>query len=317
MRLCLLVLTWCVACATPSPYEEPPVDSDDDEQCSADFEITYPGGAVSSVPCVNVSMDATMEFDPDDPPELRTIEIEVDGSESVGFECSVRVEISGLCGLGSYPVGSAVSVDVVTFDCEGTPDAFEGTVSAFSGTVQLTLMSTSEEVGNLTGRSVPVEVAGSLDLQLADGAALRGPFHLEEAVVGEDAEELACANQSVTQVLPLVRGELAGTWTAGGGVERSYSYTLGIGGGVAPVGCPSCDVVGNLTHRNLVGEPYDDRSGELAVFGVQTSTGVAYELDGGVWREWGDGFVGSRRWEGSSVRNNGGLTIEESLTLEW
>jgi hypothetical protein len=309
-----------LACTTPvdtTDVEE--TDAPDSPACESTLVIDYPGGDSSPMPCLTVAVETTMEFDPDDPPELRTLKVVMDGSDGQGFECGLSFQIDGVCDDGSYRIGSLVSLDVETFDCEGTPDLYEGVLPGLSGVIVLDELSTSTEVGNLTGQSIPVGIVGSMDIQLRDGARLHGAFQIAVQVTGADAEEEVCADNIVVDVRALQGGALSGSWGTTGGNIRHYAYDLQIGGGVTPVGCPNCDVVGNLRFRNLTGEPFVDRSDETAAFGLDSHNGIAYEQDPTslVWVVWGNGQTSGESWEGSRSGSFGAADVDEILELRW
>lgn len=319
-----------LACSTPDPFTpgtddddtdnaadtDPPVSSGVD--CSSSLGVTFPGGERSPIPCEDASLSATMEFDPDDPPEVRTLTVHIDGSSSSGFQCELSLSIEGVCGPESYWVGSRVSVSVETWDCAGAPDDFEGSFSAFDGAITLTTLETTDEVGDLTGQAVPVRVAGDLDLQLPDGMRLDGHFQVRRTVTGEDAEEQECAVSGPVVAEPITGGELYGVW-GNGSNDRYYQYELQLAGGITPDDCPRCDRAGNLRLRLLSGDPPRDLDGDTLTLGVRSETGEAFERDPstGVWTRWGDGEVGGRGWTGFREQVEGAFRSEESLVLSW
>lgn len=314
------------ACSSPAPFDPGGVETETDEGeeaqgaggCASDIVLVYPTGERSPVPCESASIQATMEFDPDDPPELRTLAVTIDGSSSAGFQCSLAFTIEGVCGPEDYWIGDKVSLSAETWDCSGTPDAFEGSLSADDGAIELTRLETTDEVGDLTGDSVPVRVVGAMQLTLPGGVRMEGAFDVRRTVIGEDAEEQECAVSGPVVASPIRGGELMGSWS-NGGASQSYSYVLDLGGGITPADCPRCDRAGNLRFRDVEGTPPRDRSGEVTAFGVRTETGEAYEQDAtsGTWVLWGSGRSNGAGWSGSRSMTVGGRTTYEDLQLSW
>ena len=146
------------ACSGPDPFQDDDTSPPDEAgpACLSEVRLGYPAGETSPIPCEAAQLTATMEFDPDDPPELRTLELRVDGSTSAGFQCDLTLSVRGVCGPESYWIGDQVEVQVDTWDCEGTPDDFEGSYAAEDGVVELTSLETPDEVGDLTGVSLAV-----------------------------------------------------------------------------------------------------------------------------------------------------------------
>ncbi|GEM_PF-3556336 len=172
----------------------------DGRDCDAVFTLSFPGAPDTTLDgCADVSLDATYEFDPDDPPELRTYTVVFDAATETGFECSVRIDQIGVCGGGYYGVGvddttgaqpAAVVVD--TSDCTGVEDAWEGRHDATQGYVRLARVDSGHETGDFTGQSVDTLIVGELVAETAGGILLSGAFLLQEPVVASDSEEATC-----------------------------------------------------------------------------------------------------------------------------
>ena len=211
-----------------------------------------------------------------------------------------------------------VRLSAVTYDCAGTPDAFEGELTATGGFIEFAEIGSLDATGNFAGQRVPVEALGEMDVSFREDVQLTGAFRFDVYVSAEDAEEQTCANTGPVQLDTLTSGALTGTWSNGNDAG-TYSYDLGLGGGLPPVGCPECTAVGNLSFRNLTGEPFTDRLGETVGFGVNATSGVAYELDpiSDRWNAWGSGTIQGKTWSGTRPFNLGGAVGEEALTLSW
>lgn len=316
------LITLLAACVTgPAPLDADDVQDTAPEPasaCESSLELAFPDGTRSPLPCVTSSVETTMEFDPDDPPEIRTLQVAINSSDSAGFECNLSFSIRGVCGAQSYWIGERVTLSVASWDCTGTPDAFEGALTAQSGFIDLGVIETTDRTGNLTGESVPVRVRGSVQLQLDDGARLEGAFDVAADVVGEDAEEQECAAAEPVEVALITGGELTGAWVSGAN-DRNYHYDLQLGGGITPVTCPRCDFAGNMRYANLQGVPPVDQSGDVFAVGLRSGTGEAFIQDPAseVWTLWGVGEANGTTWYGQRTGEVGGRAVAEEMVLTW
>ena len=60
------------------------------DACEAGFSVTFADGTTAAIDgCSGTTMEASFEFDPDDPPEFRTYSLRFDGTPEDGFDCSV------------------------------------------------------------------------------------------------------------------------------------------------------------------------------------------------------------------------------------
>jgi len=163
--------------------------------CSADFTLSFPDGSSVDLDfCESYTMEATYEFDPDDPPELRAPTMEFNATTEPGFECRVFITEPAACGEGFYTMdGSSGSVSFSTLDCSGVADDFEGEFVSSTGYVRLDLIDAGDEAGSFTGEPLTTNITGYLSVRSVEGVALTGDFTISQDVVAEDAEESGCA----------------------------------------------------------------------------------------------------------------------------
>ncbi len=185
-------------CATPRECAEAEGDADtdtdadtDDDGCDAEFTITLPNGSEAALDCTGFTAEASFEFDPDNAPEVRTLNLELGSGESSGFECHVTLAITGVCGSGWYAVGGGSSASVATLDCPDVGDAYEGEFNMSEGTIHLSAISAGTEHGNLTGEPVPLHTEGSFYGE-GSGVSIAGSFTITTTILGIDAEEAGC-----------------------------------------------------------------------------------------------------------------------------
>lgn len=312
-----------LACnSTPAPFvagDDTDNPAEVGERCASTLEVVLPEGERVAVPCIASTVTATMELDPDDAPEVRTLTVVIDGAGSEGFECAVTLAMQGLCGPATYPLGNKAAVRVETWDCEGAPDPWEASLVATRGEVVLSTLESDARPGNLTGQLVPVRLEGTLALDLPRGARLEGGFDLRREVTVEDAEEQVCAEPApeVPEVEAITGGELVGS-ASGGGMSANWRYTLSPGTATLPSVCSECDRAAVLQLGALEGTAPVDQSGQTTAYGVRTHTGEAFQLSrSGQWEPWGRGTATTNGWSGTRSFSAGGRTGNENLTLSW
>ena len=168
-------------------------DSDESGYCMADLVFESPSGDLTNFDgCVQSNMDASFEFDPDTRPEVRTVTMDFSSTREAGYDCSLRVQLSGVCGVGTYYVGRATTALLTTYDCLGVDDGYEGKWRASSGRVLIDRLDVDSVRGASPSSALPVRVAGIIDFRNINGWKVKGPFQLNQVLTGSDAEELAC-----------------------------------------------------------------------------------------------------------------------------
>ncbi len=204
LPFCLMMLSalGLTTCGGGGGTEEDTGNSDTDTDtipnsptCTADFTLSMSDGSSTTIDgCTAWSLSAEFEFDPDDPPEIRSPLLRFEATVDTGFECSVEISEPAACGEGYYRMDSTSgSVAVATWDCTGVGDAYEGDHVSSGGYVHFDLLHAGDEPGNYTGDKLLTTLGGGLSVTLGTGLTLSGDFLISEYVVAEDAEEATCA----------------------------------------------------------------------------------------------------------------------------
>jgi len=164
--------------------------------CSSTLTVDVPDGSSTTLDgCADWFLDATFEFDPDDPPEVRSLAFSFSTTTEVGFECNFTVTQEDVCGPGFYDqAGSAGTTTYTLMDCVGIPDEFEHQYVASEGYVRLDKLDAGDDPGNFTGQPLSLTVGGFLSVDDGEGVVVRGDFVLSLVQIAHDAEEVAdCA----------------------------------------------------------------------------------------------------------------------------
>ena len=181
-----------IACSTKG------VDTGDDnagQRCDATVTFNFPDGSQTEYDgCHEVLVDATYEFDPDDPPEIRSFKLQLTEAESPGFECWLVMTSKGICGPGFYGVGNAesTSIEFATYDCSFVPDEYEGQYEANDGTVLLESVYGGDSAGDFTNIRLLTEFVGSVEATTSNGIGVVVQFDVAAYIRGDDSEETDC-----------------------------------------------------------------------------------------------------------------------------
>ena len=189
-----LVLMLC-ACPPKSEEEEPASESDTDTApCVADLTVAMPDGTSTTLDfCVRSSMDATFEFDPDAPPEIRSPTLEFHAVTDEAFDCWVRITEPAACGEGYYRMdGSSGDVTFDIHDCTGVGDGYEAIYTSSTGYLRMDTFHAGDEAGNFSGDPLETTMAGYVSVTSAEGVTVTGDFLLRQEVTATDAEDAAC-----------------------------------------------------------------------------------------------------------------------------
>lgn len=190
---CAIVFTLTVlACSTKGS------DTGNDnagQRCDATVTLNFPNGSQTEYDgCHEVLVDATYEFDPDDPPEIRSFKLQLTEANSPGFECWLVMTSKGVCGPGFYGVGTAqsTSIELATYDCDFVPDEYEGQYIANEGTVLLESVYGGDETGDFTNTRLLTEFVGSVEATTSNDIEVIVRFDVAAYIRGEDSEETEC-----------------------------------------------------------------------------------------------------------------------------
>ena len=163
--------------------------------CTSNLVLTTSeGDALPIDGCVEWDLTATFEFDPDDPPELRTFSLSLDATDDPEFECTVTIEQTNICGEGYYVQSNVApgTTVVTTLDCSGVEDADE-TIFTGTGYLLIQAINTGSDAGSFAG--LPLYTGISATLSVADGdLSLTGDFSVGAIqIAGDSEEETDCA----------------------------------------------------------------------------------------------------------------------------
>jgi len=164
--------------------------------CFASFTLDFPDGSSSIVDgCVAWSLDATYEYDPNDPPELNSLVLEFNATNSPGFECQVLIVQEEVCGTGYYDtIDSAQTLTYTTLDCGGVPNLYEDIYTASVGYMDLQVLNTGVTPGNFTGVPFTTTLGGYISVEEVSGVLLSGTFAVSiDQVAPDDEQQTACS----------------------------------------------------------------------------------------------------------------------------
>lgn len=170
-------------------------DQREGQRCDAKVNLNFPDGSQAEYDgCHEVLVDATYEFDPDDPPEVRSFKLQLTEAESPGFECWLVMTSTGICGPGFYGVGggNSTSIEFATYDCAFVPDEYEGQYMANAGTVVLDAAYAGDDPGDFTNTRLLTELIGSVEASTDNGIEVVIQFDVAAYIRGEDSEETEC-----------------------------------------------------------------------------------------------------------------------------
>ncbi|MDP6934049.1 MAG: putative metal-binding motif-containing protein, partial [Myxococcota bacterium] len=195
LALVALTLPGCFTTSSDDDDSNPKTDASDDSSCFSEFTLEFPDGTSTSPDyCQAYTMKAQYEFDPDEPPEIRTTELQFHAVTDEDFECWIQLLEPDACGTGYYRLDAADGmVTFDTHDCTGVPDDYEDEYSSASGYVRFDQLYAGDEAGNFSGEPLETTVSGYLSVWSDDGILLSGDFSMTKDVKGTDSEEVDCA----------------------------------------------------------------------------------------------------------------------------
>jgi hypothetical protein len=164
--------------------------------CTASFTVEFPDGSSTTLDgCLDWSLEAAFDYDPDDPPEVRSFTLNFGATTSVGFECEVTVIQDEVCGTGYYDAADAANTtSYALMDCSGVANQFEQTYTASTGYLHVATLDTGLISGNFTGLPLETTVEGYLSVDDGTGVRLSGSFSLTlEQVVADEEQQTTCA----------------------------------------------------------------------------------------------------------------------------
>ena len=184
------------ACSAEEPAaQSPPV-------CSASLSIVRDAFESNSMfNCVDSTIEATFEFDPDTPPEVRSLELSLIGTDDEDFQCSIDLSLPTICkqtGGFTYPSHSDHLVATAALsDCPGVPDDVEGDYSFEDSVVSLRKIDSGDQAGNFAEEPLQLVIAGNIDLYTIEkDMSIIGSFIVSGMVTGVDVEDGNCGQGS-------------------------------------------------------------------------------------------------------------------------
>lgn len=187
-----VVAASALSCSEVQQADRPPGPS---QYCESNVRIEFPDGSWTEYDgCNEVMLDATYEFDPDDPPKIRSFKIQLTGANEPGFECWMVVTTYGVCGPGFYEVGATEStmIEMATYDCDYVPDEYEGRFNSSAGQLRIDAVNAGEERGDFTGDPLFSEFKGSLEATTPEGVDVIINFEIGAFLRGDDSEQVDC-----------------------------------------------------------------------------------------------------------------------------
>ena len=178
-----------------SPVKSRPDTNWSKQSCESTVEISFPDGSWAEYDgCKDVSIDASYEFDPDDPPEILDYKLQLNGFSDPNVECWLVLTATGVCGPGYYGIGAQDSapLEFSTFDCPYVPDPFENNYAATSGTLLLEEATAGNQTGDFTDEPLLTTIGGSLDATTTEGVELILTWNIAAFIRASDGEESDC-----------------------------------------------------------------------------------------------------------------------------
>ncbi len=191
-KLLSVMMAGVLGCESPkgtlAPFEE--------QTCAVSARFLFPDGTQAEYDeCQEVLLDATYEFDPDNPPEVRSFKIQFTGTDDPDFECWLVMTSHGICGPGRYGVGvgESTTVEFASYDCAGVGDAYEGRYRATSGTHLIDVVDAGDVVGNFENEDLFTTFRGNLEAETDNGILVQlSNYEVKAYIRGTDAEEATC-----------------------------------------------------------------------------------------------------------------------------
>jgi hypothetical protein len=188
----LLPLSLVLGCTSEKTEDTGAIEA---QSCESSVDLSFPDGTGASFKgCNDVLADATFEFDPDDPPEIRSFRFQLTGNVDPGFDCWLIVTGKGICGPGYYDIGPSESTEVQfqIHDCPYVSDEFENSYDASGGILLIESISAGSEPGNFAGIPLLTHLQGAIESTTTSGVGADVSFDLKVRITGDDAEETIC-----------------------------------------------------------------------------------------------------------------------------
>jgi hypothetical protein len=163
--------------------------------CSADFTITFDNEETVELNfCEDWSLSSTYEYDPDNPPELNSVTLELNATDEVDFDCSITLTQEGICGAGYYRQGVTTgNTMLATMDCSGVSDENEGESTFAEGYLRIDSINTGSDSGSFSGQPLVTGFEGTLHVWNDGGVDVVGAIRVFAEQLAGDEEENDCS----------------------------------------------------------------------------------------------------------------------------
>jgi len=164
--------------------------------CTSQMSINFPDGSSETIEgCPHWSIAASYDFDPDEPPALRAINLHLGGTEDAQFDCRIEIMQNQICDTGDYTIdGSVGDIRLVLLACSGFDAANEGEFTMESGLLSLETIDTGEDSGNFHEQPLTLSLKGEIAATLSTGISISGDFEISLTQLAESDEgEAGCA----------------------------------------------------------------------------------------------------------------------------
>lgn len=179
-----------------------------DADCSAQFVIFFEGldtngdGSADTSQEINLdfcrkwSMNNTYEYDPDTPPELNSLSIDLNATDDSDFQCQILIDQSGVCGEGYYRMGNETgNTYYASMDCSGVLDENEKEFIFTDGYLRLDSIDTGSIPGSFFGEPLKTNIAGFLNVWSTE-VTIEGDLEITSEQLAGDQEENICATEN-------------------------------------------------------------------------------------------------------------------------
>jgi hypothetical protein len=159
--------------------------------CSADLTLTFPDESTTTLDgCTDWNFVASMEYDPDDPPEVIDFTFTLGGTTEADFDCRVELVQEGVCGEGYYDQRDATgTTTMVLMDCSGVSDEYESTFDGSEGYLRIDTLDAGSTTGSFAGQPLSTTLEGHLHVWSSEGIELEGDVALTLTQLAGDGEE--------------------------------------------------------------------------------------------------------------------------------
>ncbi|MES2641288.1 MAG: putative metal-binding motif-containing protein [Myxococcota bacterium] len=166
-------------------------DTDTDADCEASLEVVLPDATTIALGCTGATAEASLQFDPEAPPAVRSLGVRIGGGESTAADCYLDFDLTGVCGVGWYTLDGAASGAVATLDCAGVADEIDRIYPLAAGSIYLSEVSGGAEP-DAPGGPNDLRAVGTISARSSDGLLISGSFVIDQEVFAIAVEGGEC-----------------------------------------------------------------------------------------------------------------------------